>query len=267
MTGIDEINRAFARLLATVRELRQQCPWDREQTVQSLAKHLVEESYEALDAIDNGGSAAITDELGDVITQALAIGVIAEEEQRLSIAGLLEHAESKLIRRHPHVYGGSQADTADDVVANWNQIKQEELRKAGASSALDGIARALPALSRAQKLGSRARQAGLDWRDVHEVLAKVREEIDEVEGALSRNDPGAAAEEIGDMLLAIANAPRFIGHDAEETLRKACDKFSSRFKIVERLTAERGLDLKQLSSSAIEALWQEAKRIRYSESN
>lgn len=260
MNGGDDGNGgSFARLLTVVRELRQRCPWDREQTEASLTNHLVEEAYEALDAIASGEAQAIVDELGDVITQALAIGVIAEEGGRASVSGILNHAAEKLIRRHPHVYGEKQAVTSAEVVANWNQIKQEERRQAGAASALDGIARALPALTRAQKLGTRARQAGMDWRDIHEVLAKVREEILEVEDALERNDPDAAAEELGDILLALANAPRFLEHDAEATLRRACDKFSGRFRTVERLAAERGLDLQQLSPDQIDALWQEAK--------
>jgi tetrapyrrole methylase family protein/MazG family protein len=261
MSGTDESSGSFARLLAVMRELRQRCLWDREQTEASLAGHLVEEAYEALDAIEGGAKAAIEDELGDVIAQALAIGVIAEETGRASVSGILEHAAAKLIRRHPHVYGETTATTSSEVVTNWNEIKREERRQAGASSALDSVARALPALTRAQKLGSRARQAGMDWRDIHEVLAKVREEIVEVEDALERNDPDAAAEELGDMLLAIANAPRFIEHDAEATLRRACDKFSERFRIVERIAGERGLDLRKLSPAELESLWQEAKLI------
>ena len=262
MSGSEDGNgRAFTSLLAVVRELRRRCPWDREQTEASLANHLIEEAYEAWDAIASGEAEAITDELGDVITQALAIGVIAEEAGRTSVSGILEHVAAKLIRRHPHVYGEDEAATSAEVVANWNQIKREERLKSGATSALDGIARALPALSRAQKLGARARQAGMDWRDIHEVLAKMREEMDEVEGALSRNDPDAAAEELGDMLLALANAPRFLEYDAEATLRRACDKFSARFRTVERIAAESGLDLKRLSQDEIEELWQEAKLI------
>jgi tetrapyrrole methylase family protein / MazG family protein len=262
MSGSEDGNGGtFARLLTIVRELRERCPWDREQTEASLANHLVEEAYEALDAIAGGEAEAITDELGDVITQALAIGVIAEEAGRTSVNRILEHVAAKLIRRHPHVYGEDEAATAAQVVANWNEIKREERRKSGGTSALDGIARALPALTRAQKLGARARQAGMDWRDIHEVLAKVREEMDEVEGALANNDAEAAAGELGDMLLALANAPRFIGHNAEETLRRACDKFVGRFEAVERLATSRHLDLKQMSPQELENLWQEAKRL------
>lgn len=251
----------FLRLLTTVRELRQRCPWDREQTLQSLAKHLIEEAYEAADALDAGEPDALADELGDLLAQILFAGVIAEERTRLRVAGILRAAADKLVRRHPHVYGDATAESADEVVANWDRIKRDERRAAGTGSALAGVARAMPALMRAQKLGSRARQAGMDWADIHDVLAKVREEMDEVEGALAQNDPDAAAAEIGDMLLALANAPRFIGRDAEETLRRACDKFAARFAAVERLAAERRLDLAALKPAEIDSLWSEAKRL------
>jgi MazG family protein len=256
----DLVAQQFARLTATVRELRQRCPWDREQSVASLGKHLIEEAYEALDAIESGDLHALADELGDLTAQILAIGVIVEEQDRLRLAELFGDAADKLIRRHPHVYGDVEAKSSSEVVEHWNQIKLAERHDAGAKSALDGVARALPALMRAEKLGSRARQAGMDWRDIHDVLAKVREEMDEVEGALASNDIDAAAAELGDMLLALANAPRFLGHNAEETLRRACDKFIDRFANVEGLAGERSLALASLSPVAIEALWEEAKR-------
>jgi MazG family protein len=253
-------DREFARLMTVLRELRQRCPWDREQSIGSLGKHLVEEAYEALDAIERNDTRAIIDELGDLISQVLAVAVIGEEQQRFRVAQLFQWAADKLVRRHPHVYADAPAATSAEVIENWNRIKQDERTSAGAKSALDGIARALPALARAEKLGSRARQAGMDWHDIHDVLAKVREEMDEVEGALAGNDTDAAASELGDMLLALANAPRFIDHSAEETLRRACEKFAQRFKAVERIAASRGLNLKQLSPLEIDALWNEAKR-------
>ena len=250
----------FSRLLTVLRELRQRCPWDREQSIASLGRHLVEEAYEALDAIERDDTQAIIDELGDLISQVLAVAVIGEEQQRFHVAQLFQWAADKLVRRHPHVYAEAPVATSAEVIANWNRIKQEERANSGATSALDGVARAMPALARAEKLGSRARQAGMDWHDIHDVLAKVREEMDEVEGALASNDTEAAASELGDMLLALANAPRFIDHNAEETLRRACDKFTQRFEIVERLAAARALDLKQLRPVEIDALWNEAKR-------
>jgi MazG family protein len=250
----------FAQLLTVLRELRERCPWDREQTIATLGKHLVEEAYEALDAIERDDGRAIIDELGDLVSQVLAVAVIAEERQRFRIAELFQWAADKLVRRHPHVYSDAEAATSADVIDNWNRIKQDERTAAGATSALDGIARTMPSLARAEKLGSRARQAGMDWHDIHEVLAKVREEMDEVEGALASDDLEAAAGELGDMLLALANAPRFIGHNAEETLRHACDKFTRRFAAVEQLAASRGLDLKQMRPDEVDALWNEAKR-------
>jgi len=252
--------REFARLLTVLRELRQRCPWDREQSIASLGKHLVEEAYEALDAIERDDTGAIIDELGDLISQVLAVAVIGEEQQRFRVGQMFQWAADKLVRRHPHVYADADAATSAEVIENWNRIKQDERSSLGATSALDGIARAMPALARAEKLGSRARQAGMDWHDIHDVLAKVREEMDEVEGALANNDTDAAANELGDMLLALANAPRFIDHNAEEILRRACDKFTHRFKLVERIAADRGLDLKQLRPLEIDALWNEAKR-------
>src|SRR5271163_1771723 len=145
----------FPRLIAIVRELREKCPWDREQTLASLGKHLIEEAYEAADAIAEGVPAAIADELGDLVTQGIFAAIIAEQEKQVSFDAILDGAAEKLIRRHPHVYGDTPAANADEVVANWSRIKQEERRSRGAASALDGVARALPALMRAEKLGAR----------------------------------------------------------------------------------------------------------------
>jgi MazG family protein len=247
------------RLVAIVRELRAKCPWDREQTLATLSKHLIEEAYEAADAIERGASLEIMDEVGDLAAQTIFVSAIAEEEQRFALDTMIDAAAEKLMRRHPHVYGNHQADTAHAVVANWSRIKEDERKRSGATSALASIARAIPALMRAEKLGARARDAGMDWADIHAVLAKVREEMEEVEGALARNDPDAAAEELGDMLLALANAPRFIGHNAEETLRRACDKFTRRFQKVEAIAAGRGLDIAKLSSDELDDLWEVAK--------
>jgi len=165
-----------------------------------------------------------------------------------------------LIRRHPHVYGDVQADTVDQVLSNWDKIKAGEKKDAGKDPGLGQTGRGLPALMRAEKLGEKARRKGMDWQNIGEVLKKVREELDEAEAALADGDHDALASELGDMMLALANAPRFIGHNAEETLRRACDKFVDRFEGVERLAASRNLDLKQMSPSDLESLWQEAKR-------
>jgi tetrapyrrole methylase family protein/MazG family protein len=250
----------FEKLIEVIRELRRRCPWDREQTLGGMGKYLIEEAYEATDAIERNVPRAIAEELGDLLVQVLFAAVMAEEVTGFKVAELLQWAAEKLVRRHPHVYASAKADTADEVVANWNQLKAEERKAAGFRSALAGIAQSLPALSRAQKLGSRAREAGLDWADIHDVLAKVREEMDEVEGALARNDRDEAAVELGDMLLALANAPRFIGHDAEQTLRRSCDKFIRRFATLEEIAAERGLEIARMTAVDLESLWQETKQ-------
>ncbi|HJT45116.1 MAG TPA: nucleoside triphosphate pyrophosphohydrolase [Chthoniobacterales bacterium] len=261
---MSEINAEIAqlvRLLGIVRELRERCPWDREQTLGDVPKYLIEEAYEVADAIARDDSVAIGDELGDLLAQVFFAGVIAEQQQRPPFSRIVQNAAEKLVRRHPHIYANSKAETAAEVLASWNEIKKRERKAEGLHSALDGVARGLPALMRAQKLGARAQQAGMDWADIHEVLAKVREEMDELEGALAAGDSEAAAHELGDMLLALANAPRFIGYDAEETLHKACDKFIRRFAAVEHIALARGLDLTKMSAAELEALWQEAKRL------
>lgn len=250
----------FLALLEVIRELRTKCPWDREQTLEAGAKHILEEAYETVDAIEHGGDHELNDELGDLLVQVLFAATIAEENRRLDVATMLRHARDKLVRRHPHVYAGGEAGSAAKVVEKWNQLKREERAAAGMSSALDGVARALPALTRAQKLGERARSAGMDWPDASSALGKVSEEIDEVRAALEHADREAAAEELGDAMLALANVPRFIGHDAETTLRRACEKFIQRFKTVERIAAERALALADLAPDEVERLWQAAKR-------
>ncbi len=252
--------RELTRLLEVVRKLRAECPWDREQTVASTSRHLIEEAYEVADAIAANDNADIAEELGDLIVQSLFVAVIAEDESRFSLAKVARDAADKFIRRHPHIYGNVKADTVDQVLSNWDRIKGEEKKDAGKDPGLGETGRGLPALMRAEKLGEKARRKGMDWQDVREVLKKVREELDEAEAALAEGDHDAVASEIGDMMLALANAPRFIGHNAEETLRRACDKFVGRFEAVDRLASSRNLDLKQMSPADLEALWQEAKR-------
>jgi MazG family protein len=258
----------FAKLLAVVAELRTRCPWDRDQKLADTPRHLIEEAYEVADAVARGDASEIADELADLITQSLFVATILRENSQLDIAAVLKGAEEKLIRRHPHVYADTRADTVEQVLENWDQIKQQEhenkessKNQTGAAKSIGNTGRALPALMRAEKLGEKARRAGMDWTDLREVLAKAREEIDEVEHALDRGDTDAAAEEIGDLMLAIANAPRFIARDAEQTLRAACDKFVARFDHVAQLANSRGLDLKVMEPAEIEALWNEAKQI------
>jgi MazG family protein len=248
--------REFARLVSVIRRLRRECPWDREQTIAVTARHVLEEAYEVAEAIRLGDNAELREELGDLLDQVLFVSVIAADESRFSLEDVVREAADKLIRRHPHVYGEVKAETTEQVLANWQKMKRAEKGDTG----IAGVGRGLPALMRAQKLGEHARRSGMDWANVREVLAKVREELDEVDAELERGETEAAASEIGDMLLALANAPRFLGHNAEEKLLEACDKFVGRFQAVERLAAARGLDLTRLSPAEVDALWREAKQ-------
>jgi MazG family protein len=259
---------AFAKLLAVVAELRTRCPWDRDQKLADTPRHLIEEAYEVADAVAHGNADEIADELGDLLAQCLFVATILRETSQLDIAAVLKGAADKLIRRHPHIYADTKADTVEDVLDNWERIKLQEREdkkleesQPGAAKSIGEVGRSLPSLMRAEKLGASARRAGMDWPNVREVLAKAREELDEVEHALDRGDNAAAAEEIGDLMLAIANAPRFLARDAEQTLRAACDKFITRFDKVAQLAAQRGLDLKTMPPNEIDALWNEAKQV------
>jgi MazG family protein len=252
---------AFAKLLAVVTELRARCPWDREQKLADTPRNLVEEAYEVADAIARGNPPDIAEELSDLMAQCLFAGVILAEGSEFDIATGLRNAAEKLVRRHPHIYGDAQAETVERVLENWELIKRAERasKEPGSPESLAHVGRGLPAAMRAEKLGMKARRAGMDWANLREVLTKAREELDEVERALERDDTAGAAEELGDLMLAVANAPRFIGMDAEQTLRAACDKFVARFDEVVRIASSRGLDLKALAPSEIDALWNEAK--------
>jgi tetrapyrrole methylase family protein/MazG family protein len=252
---------AFANLLAVVTELRARCPWDREQKLADTPRHLIEEAYEVADAIVRGNPPDVAEELGDLTVQCLFAGLILGEQSDFDIANGMRKAAEKLIRRHPHIYGDTRADTVERVLDNWDRIKQQEreAKNPDGAKSLASVGRGLPATMRAEKLGEKARRAGMDWANIREVLEKAREEIDEVERALERGDTAGAAEELGDLMLAISNAPRFIGHNAEQTLRAACDKFVVRFDEVARIAASRGLDLKTMTPSEIDALWNEAK--------
>jgi MazG family protein len=253
----------FIGLADVIQQLRRECPWHRVQTPTTLSKYMIEESYETLAAIESGDSAALADELGDLLLQVLLQTEIASEDGGFDLAAMLSRARDKLIRRHPHVFANDRAATAEEVATRWEETKKAERSQAGMSSALDGVPHHLPGLVRAEKLGERARAVGMDWPDVRAVLAKVGEEIDETLAAIDAGAAGEAiAEELGDALLALANAPRFVGWSAEETLRRACEKFIYRFKKIEARLAASQRDMAQLSAEEIDALWEDVKANR-----
>jgi tetrapyrrole methylase family protein/MazG family protein len=231
------------------------CPWDREQTHESLRPHLLEESYEALEAIDANDPARLTEELGDVLLQVLMHAAVARRHDEFTFADVTEHIARKLIRRHPHVFGEAEAKTADQVYQDWEALKRAEKP---AASILEGVPATLPALAASQSLQGRARRVGFDWPDIEGPLAKLVEEVGEFARAEIEGD-GDREDEFGDILFVVANIAQRLGIDAEQALRRANAKFRRRFGVVERLAEARRIDLKDLDLAGLDALWDEAK--------
>lgn len=233
------------------------CPWDREQTPQSLRKYVLEEAYEVVDAIDRDDPDDIEEELGDLLLQVLLQAQIFEEEGLFNIEDVAEGLALKLIRRHPHVFGEDTLKTAGEVKERWEEIKAEEKGEAKPESRISGIPVALPALTASEKIQSKAAKARFEWPDVHGVLAKIREELQELEAEIPSGDREKLAHELGDVLMALVNLARWLKVDPELALRETNARFLKRFREMERLAGDRydALDL-----DALEALWQEAKR-------
>lgn len=253
---------AFETFQNTVARLRAPdgCPWDRQQTHQSLRPGLLEETYEVLAALDAEDMDALREELGDLLLHIVMQAQMATEEGRFRMADVIAQENAKLIRRHPHVFAGVEVSGVADVLANWEKIKQAEKAEEEAPgegvSALAGVPPALPALAQAQAYGRKAARVGFDWPDVHGVVAKVHEEIAEVEAART---PEERAAELGDLLFAIVNWARWLNVDAETALRQANARFARRFAAVEAQARAQGVDLRQMSLEALDALWEAAK--------
>jgi MazG family protein len=237
------------------------CPWDREQTLASLRKHLLEEAYEVYDALERGATPALAEELGDLLLQVVLHAQLAAEEGVFDLADVQASIGRKIVRRHPHVFGDAVARTAADVNRQWERIKADERGAAPASadgpkSALDGISPSMPALAASQEMQERAAALGYDWPDVEGVLEKVAEELAELAHAADQRD---RQEEFGDLLLVVVNVGRKLGIESEAALRAANDKFRRRFGRVERLAADRGAALRDLDFEALDRLWADAK--------
>ena len=258
----------FQSLIDIVARLRGPggCPWDAEQTHESLKRNLLEECYETLEAIDGGEPAELADELGDILVQVAFHADIARAAGEFDIADVLAAINRKLIRRHPHVFTDGSAPgspgtiNARQVERNWEQLKAEERRQAGKPepSAMDSVPTALPALSAAQLIQDRAARFGFDWDDAGGVLDKLVEEIGEFREAATEEE---RLDEFGDVLFALVNVARWSGIQAEDALRQANAKFRNRYRLMERLASEREQDFPKLSLDEKEALWQEAKRM------
>jgi tetrapyrrole methylase family protein/MazG family protein len=248
--------RTFEGLRQIIARLRgpDGCPWDRAQTHASLKSYLLEEAYEALAALDEDDTDKLCDELGDMLLEVLLHVQLAEEAREFTLEDVVYRIASKLVRRHPHVFGEEQADTPEQVMARWAALKQEERGDEG--SALAGMPLAMPALACAQRLQERAARVGFQWPDIRQAQGKLEEEIGELTAA---GDAEHKREEMGDVLFMIVSLARYLELDAEEALRLANGKFSRRFTSMEAIARERGLLLADLSLPDLEALWEEAK--------
>jgi len=267
MSDADRAAREFVRLVDIVATLRGPggCPWDREQTVDSLKPFVLEETYEVLDAIDQHDHASLREELGDFVFEAVFVAQLESEAGHFSIADSLKTAADKLVRRHPHVFkrgeGEAPLQSGAQVRVRWEEIKAEERAGGGQQgrpkTLLSGIAPTLPALLRAFHIGTRAASVGFDWARADDVVAKIREEVEELGGAIG--DPQRAEEEMGDLLFAIANLARKLGIEPETALRKANEKFGRRFTAMEQAIAASGRTMAGMTIEELEADWQRAK--------
>jgi tetrapyrrole methylase family protein/MazG family protein len=235
------------------------CPWDREQTHLSLLSNLTEESAEFIEAVHNVDIGAMREELGDVLLQIMLHSVIAQQSGQFTLEEVAAEICEKLIRRHPHVFGDTAADSSDQVMANWERLKAQEKSKASRNSALDGIPPGLPALQKAQKLQRKAAKAGFDWDDISPVLDKVSEEIAELRAELAAGNREAAGAELGDILFALVNVARHLKTDAEGALRATNAKFERRFRYVEECFSRTAEVMTEASLEQMDRYWDEAK--------
>jgi len=259
----------FRRLVDVMRTLRgpDGCPWDREQTIQSLRGFVLEETYEVLDAIDRNDHDALRGEIGDLIFEGVFLARIEEDDGHFAVADSLRAINEKLIRRHPHVFAeaGSQqkpkVDTAGKVLEQWEHIKSREQKSAGARvSIVAGMPKAMPALLRAHEIGTRVAAVGFDWPASADVLDKIEEEVAELRGAVRGGEgPARAEEEMGDLLFSIANLARKLGIEPESALRKANEKFSARFEALERTFAGQGRSVHEAALGEMEEVWGRVK--------
>lgn len=235
------------------------CPWDAEQTHESIKKDFIEETYEVIEAINKKDPELLCEELGDVLLQVAFHAEIEEEKKVFTMDEVTDGICKKLIERHPHVFGEIKVDGVDDVLDNWDTIKRKTKNQKTQAEAMQFVPRELPALMRATKIQSKAKKAGFDWDNTEDVFAKLDEEIAELKEAYASGDKKNVEEELGDVLFTAVNLSRFLGCDAEEALTASNDKFISRYTKVEKLAEERNIDMKNTPLEELDKLWEEIK--------
>jgi tetrapyrrole methylase family protein / MazG family protein len=258
----------ISKLVSLVEQLRGEngCPWDKEQTRETLKPMLIEEAYEVLDALDAENPGELKDELGDLLFQIVFHSQIAREKGEFSLADVIDRSHEKMVRRHPHIFGDADLKTSEDVLKNWEDIKAAEKGIQSAStpeserSLLDGIPSKLPALHQAYQMTAKASRVGFDWSRIEDVLSKMQEEANELQEAQSLQNSAKIAEEVGDLLFVAVNVARFLGVDPETALRRSNEKFSRRFRYIETTVKRQGRELRNSTLSEMDALWNEAKK-------
>ena len=263
MTGIERLHEIMTRL----RDPERGCPWDREQTLESLKPCVLEETHELLAAMDRPDDKAnYVEELGDVLLQVMFQSVMAEQEGRFTFDDVANAISDKLVHRHPHVFGSVDAKDSATVLRNWEQIKQMEHRKESRHSALDGVPAALPGLLKAQRTQEKAARVGFDWKDAKGPMDKIEEELGELKAEIASRKSAKPAdsvrvkEELGDLVFAVCNLARHLGVDAESAVELTTSRFSRRFRAVEQGAKECGRALRDMTLGEMDALWEEAKR-------
>lgn len=257
----------FKDLIGIMEKLRSNegCPWDKEQTHESLKSCLIEEVYEIVDAVDSRDTEQLKEELADLFFLIIFYCKIADDSKNFNINNVLEVCLDKMIRRHPHVFGDKTADDASEALSHWNEIKRKEAEaKQGGKtnenkSIVDNIPKHMPALQKAQKLQKKVARAGFDWEVIEDVIAKVHEELEEVKDAINNKEREQIAEEIGDLLFAVVNLSRFLKLDSEDLLRKSISKFIGRFKKVEMQIADEGKRMEECSLKELDDIWNKIK--------
>jgi MazG family protein len=259
------MSRAFDRLVEIMDRLRDPggCPWDREQTMESLSGYLLEEAYEVVDAIASGRGDRLREELGDLLLQIVFISKIANEREWFGVDDVCRSVSDKMVRRHPHVFGDRAVSGSDEVLRNWEDIKRSEHEGTAERSTLGGVPPSLPALLKAFRMTEKAAAVGFDWRRPHDVIGKLHEEVAELEEALGDADAtsdAAIRDELGDVLFVMANLARHLGVEPETALQRSNSKFKRRFEAMEATARAAGGSLGELDLDQQDALWEEAKR-------
>ncbi|MDQ0106931.1 XTP/dITP diphosphohydrolase [Chitinophaga terrae (ex Kim and Jung 2007)] len=245
----------FDRLLKIMDDLREKCPWDKKQTIQTLRQLTIEETYELADAITDEDWKSIKEELGDIMLHMVFYAKIASEQQQFDINDVINGVCEKLIRRHPHIYGDVKAETEEQVKQNWEKLKLKE----GKKSVLSGVPQSLPALVKAMRLQEKAKQTGFEWDNTQQVWDKVKEEIGELEEVVNTGNKDAIEDEFGDVMFSLVNYSRFLEIDAENALERTNKKFQRRFQAMEQLALDKGQTLNDLSLVEMDALWNQVK--------